>query len=349
MSIHLEFTPEIQKTLNHERYHYPEPRVQQRMEVLWLKSHGLPHHQIAQLSGVCENTLRHYFRRYEAEGIEGLKQVQWVGPVSALAGKAKTLEAHFQAHPPTSVKHAQHEIKQLTGVQRGRSQVRAFLRDTLGLRYRKVGMLPAKADPEVQAVFLAETLEPRLAEAQVGQRAVFFVDAAHFVLAPCLGYLWTLVRLFIRAPAGRQRFNVLGALNAITHELISVTNDTYITSTQVCELLAKLAALKLTLPITLVLDNAAYQRCTAVLETAARLGIELCFLPPYSPNLNLIERLWKFVRQESLASTYYAEFTAFKAAITTCLAQTHTKHKADLDSLLTLNFQQFKKAQFLAA
>ena len=88
-------------------------------------------------------------------------------------------------------------------------------------------MIPAKADPEAQTAYLEQEIEPRLAEAQAGKRAVFFVDAAHFVLAPFLGFLWSLTRVFVKAPAGRQRFNVLGALNAITHELVTVTNDTY--------------------------------------------------------------------------------------------------------------------------
>jgi len=174
-------------------------------------------------------------------------------------------------------------------------------------------MIPAKADPEVQAAYLKTEMEPRLAEAQAGQRAVFFVDAAHFVLAPFLGFLWSVIRLFIQAPCGRQRFNVLGALNAVSHELITVTNDSYITSVQVCQLLHQLAGLSLGVPITLFLDNAAYQRCTIVRQTATDLHIELCFLPTYSPNLNLIERLWKFVRKECLYSTYYADFPSFTA------------------------------------
>jgi transposase len=206
-------------------------------------------------------------------------------------------------------------------------------------------MIPAKADPEQQAAYLTQEIEPRLAEAQAGQRAVFFVDAAHFVLAPFLGFLWSLARVFIQAPAGRQRFNVLGALNAITHELITVTNDTYITAESVCELLRKLAALQLSVPITLFLDNARYQKCALVLTTAASLQIELCFLPAYSPNLNLIERLWKFVKKQSLYSKYYADFASFKTAIADCLSQTHTTHKEALDSLLTLRFQLFEKAQ----
>lgn len=210
-------------------------------------------------------------------------------------------------------------------------------------------MVPAKADPEVQAGYLTETLEPRLAEAQAGKRAVFFVDAAHFVLAPFLGFLWSLTRVFIKAPAGRQRFNVLGALNAISHELVTVTNDTYITAESLCALLHQLAALNLVVPITLFLDNARYQKCALVQTLAASLNIELCYLPAYSPNLNLIERVWKFVKKQSLYSKYYTDFAAFKTAIETCLREMPTTHKAALDSLLTLRFQRFEKAQFMPA
>jgi transposase len=189
-------------------------------------------------------------------------------------------------------------------------------------------------------------MEPRLAEAKTGTRAVFFVDAVHFVLAPFIGYLWSLTRIFIQAPAGRQRFNVLGAINAITQELVTVTNDTYITAESVCALLDKLHNLKLGVPITLFLDNARYQHCALVIEKAASLQIELCFLPAYSPNLNLIERLWKFVKKKCLYSQYYPNFAAFKTAINACLVQTSTTYQPELKSLLSLRFQLFEKTQF---
>ncbi len=137
---------------------------------------------------------------------------------------------------------------------------------------------------------------------------------------------------------------MLGALHAITHELITVTNDSYINATCVCELLEKIAALGLSTPITLVMDNARYQRCRLVLERAATLGIEILFLPAYSPNLNLIERLWKFVRKECLYATYYDHFELFKRAIEHCLSQTTGLHKVALSSLLTLEFQTFQSA-----
>ena len=121
-------------------------------------------------------------------------------------------------------------------------------------------MIPAEADPDEQAAYLKEEIEPRLAEAKAGNRSVFFVDAAHFVLAPFLGYLWSLSRIFIKAPSDRQRFNVLGAINAITHELVTVINKTYINAMSVCELLTKLSALNPGIPISLFLDNARYQK-----------------------------------------------------------------------------------------
>ena len=179
-------------------------------------------------------------------------------------------------------------------------------------------------------------------EAKEGKRTVFFVDAAHFVQIAYLGWLWCFQRVLVRAPSGRQRFNVLGALNAVTHQLITVTNDSYINSGSVGQLLEKIAALGLQTPITLVMDNARYQRCQYVLDMAANLNIEILFLPPYSPNLNLIERLWKFVRSECLNNHYYENFTLFKQAITGCLSQTTTRHQSALRSLLTLSFQSFE-------
>ena len=156
--------------------------------------------------------------------------------------------------------------------------------------------------------------------------------------------MWCFARVVVRAPSGRQRFNVLGALHAITYELITVTNDSYINAISVCELLEKIAALGLQTPITVVMDNARYQRCRLVLEKATQLGLELLFLPPYSPNLNLIERLWRFVRKECLYSHYYEHFTLFKQAITDCLAETTGRHHAALSRLLTLEFQTFESS-----
>jgi transposase len=279
----------------------------------------------------------------QKRGLAELKQLNFRRPTSELALHQATLEAAFQADLPRTINEAVDRIEQLTGIRRSPTQVRQFLKG-LGMKRLKVGQIPAKADPCQQQVFLDEELHPRLEEARRGERHVFFVDAAHFVLQPFLGFLWCFVRVFIQAPSGRQRFNVLAALHAVSLQVITVTNDSYINAESVVTLLRQLATTFSDLPITLVLDNARYQHCRLIIELAAELGIELLFLPPYSPNLNLIERLWKFIKKECLYSKYYATFADFKKAITDCLVDTQTKHKQTLASLLTLKFQTFENA-----
>ena len=334
----LEFSASDQAALQYQRYHHPHPMVQRKMEALWLKSHALPHHLIAKLTAVSENTLRSYFKDYQHGGIEQLKQLGYRGQASSLIPHRQSLEDHFAKQPPTTVNEAAAEIEQLTGIKRSPTQARTFLRQ-IGMRRRMTGILPSKADTQQQADFKDNLLEPRLIEAKVGTRAVFFVDASHFVFAAVMGMLWCFARVWIKAASGRKRFNVLGALNAVTHELITVTNDSYINAQSVCELLHKLVALNLGIPITLVLDNVRYQRCALVQDLAAALHIELLFLPAYSPNLNLIERYWKFVKKKVLYAKHYSSFEDYCAAITHRIAHSSTTDKAELDSLLTLNFQ----------
>jgi transposase len=200
-----------------------------------------------------------------------------------------------------------------------------------------------------QAEFRDTTLEPLLEEARAGQGHVFFVDAAHFVMGAFLCCVWCLARLFIRGGSGRKRYSVLGAWNAVTHELVSITTDATVSAETMCALLRKIAALGLQGPITLVLDNARYQHCALVMELAKSLNIHLQFLPSYSPNLNLIERLWKFIKKQVLYGKHYGTFADFCAAIDGCLAKIPTDHREKLNSLMTHNFQTFDPASFLAA
>lgn len=202
---------------------------------------------------------------------------------------------------------------------------------------------------ETQAKFLDNELKPKLDAAQAGKGHVLFVDAAHFVYGTFLCCLWSFVRIFVRAASGRQRFNVLGAWNAITNELVTVTNTTVVNTVTMCELLRKIAALGLAGPITLVLDNAKYQHNAAVKALAKQLAITLLYLPSYSPNLNLIERLWKFTKRRALYGRYHATFADFRAAIEKVLNELSTTHADQMKTLMTLKFQQFEDVSLMAA
>ena len=352
-SIH--FTAEDRQALAHDRYHHPDPRVQRKMEVLWLKSHGLDHDRIASLADVSRRTVQRYLNEYREGGLARLRCCHWHQPPSALAGHQTSLEEFFSQHPARSAKQARAVIEQQTGLRRSLSQVRHFLKNRLGLRWRQTGAIPVPPGQTIeehardQATFLREKLEPRLEQAREGQRQVYFVDAAHFVLAPFLGGLWCAARLFVKAASGRKRHNVLGALDAVTHRMIRVTNAGYINAESVCALLRSVAEAAVGRPITLVLDNARYQKCALVQALAESLGIELLYLPSYSPNLNLIERVWRFVRKESLNSTYYEDFGQFSAAIDECLEGLNTVHKEETRTLLTHKFQTFENVPLLAA
>ncbi len=213
--------------------------------------------------------------------------------------------------------------------------------------------LPPKKSVEehvaTQAEYLEQKLEPALAEARAGEAHLFFVDAAHFVMGSFLCCVWCLVRLVIRGASGRKRYSVLGAWNAATNALVSVTTDATVNSDTMCALLGKIAALGLKGPVRLVLDNARYQHCVLVMDLAKSLKIELLFLPSYSPNLNLIERLWRFVKKKALYARHYDTFEAFRGAIDGCLTKIETEHAEELKSLMTHKFQTFRDVSILAA
>ena len=150
--IQIDFSESDQTALNEGRYRHAHPRVRQRMEVLWLKSQGLAHGDIERLAQVSSTTVTRYLKRYQHGGIAALEQLDFRRPSSRLEPFRESLKKHFEGHPPTRISQAMVEIQRLTGVELQREAVRMFLHD-LGLSVRKVGMIPAKADPAAQDAF----------------------------------------------------------------------------------------------------------------------------------------------------------------------------------------------------
>jgi len=174
--------------------------------MLLLKHQNISHYKIAAVSDVCENTVRACFEGYQQakhvdDKMTWLKTLNFYQPESRLKPFESIVNDYFETTPPSTISQACFDIEKLTGVCLKNTQMRAYLR-SIHVTYRKVGAIPAKADIDAQKTFHDEILQPRLDEAKAGQRAVYFVDAAHFVLGAFLGCLWSFTRLFVRTPSG---------------------------------------------------------------------------------------------------------------------------------------------------
>jgi len=194
-----------------------------------------------------------------------------------------------------------------------------------------------------QRNFYESILKPLMHRAKRKNSAhvLFFMDASHFVHGcDYLGGVYSKVRRFVRTFSGRQRYNVLGAINFVTRKVHTVTNTTYITATEICQMLTSLASEYAGKKIHVVLDNARYQKCEVVTTLAHDLKINLVYLPPYSPNLNLIERLWKFTKGK-LRVKYYSDFATFKDTIDSIIDNTEKVFKEQISSLIAEKVQLF--------
>lgn len=313
-------------------------KFRRKLMALKMRATGVPVKMVAESLSVTERTISSYITEFRKGGLVATMEDRAYCPDSCMEPYLEELEAEFRREPVGNAKQARIRILKLTGITMSPSQTRRIMAK-LGMRYRKAGQIPGKADGAVQLEFLDEQLRPKLDEAATGKRKVFFVDASHFVMGAVAGMLWSFSRVFVRGASGRKRYNVLGALDSQTREVITVSNDSYITAPTVCELFTKLRESHPTVPITLVLDNARYQKCKLVFQKAETLNIELLYLPPYSPNLNIIERLWKHVKQSCLKNTYFEDFASFREAIDDEIQQVNTTLREELATLFSMNFQ----------
>jgi transposase len=234
--IRIEFSDDDVKTLCHERLRHPHFRVRRRMEVLYLKSQGVPHKTIGERVNITKPTLTKYWRLYQTGGAAKLKELNCYRRQSALAPYEKFITDSFRERPPHTLSEASHRIAAMTGVERSPAQVRQVLKQ-FDRKRRKTGTIPGPALTEerlaAQEAFHDGPLTERLTEAKAGKRQVFFVDAAHFVHGAFLGMVWCLVRVWLPTPSGRKRLSVLAALNALTHQLVTVTTEGSVTAVTV--------------------------------------------------------------------------------------------------------------------
>lgn len=330
-------------TLKYEMYHYPDTLVQKRIHCIYLKSidQQLSCEKIGLYVGLSRQKVSNFIQLYNQSGIKSLKFNNYGTNKSELENHSETLLSNLENKPVHQLSQAKERIESLTGIKRSLSAIESFFKRS-DFKYQKIGHIPSKADVQKQETYLEEILKPAIEKAKNGEIYLLFLDAAHFVMGVFLCNMWSKIRLFIKSSAGRKRLNVIGVVDAITKKIFFQTNITSVNAQVMAAFLHYLKSQMPDKPISIVLDNARYQHCNFIKELAQQLDITLLFLPPYSPNFNLIERLWKFTKKKALYGKYYEKFDEFQEAITGCMNQANDKYDTELKSLMTLNFQTFK-------
>lgn len=154
------FSEAVVEAVARERYQHPDPRVQERLEILWLKSKNETHERIGELANVSRSTVQRTLRIYAAKGLDGVRTFGWKGQPSALTPHQHTIEADFRERPPHTAHEATRRIEELTGVKRQASRVRKFMKETLGMKCLKVAPVPVppkktvEEHAQTQAAFL---------------------------------------------------------------------------------------------------------------------------------------------------------------------------------------------------
>ena len=150
--LNISISKEDQEKAKINRFVHPDVHVQRRLHVLYCKSLGYSHKEIALLSGLSYTTIETVLKLYQEKGYDEVCNITYFSPHSELEIHRVTIEEYFRKKPPASISEACKIVKQLTGVERGKTQVRHFLVQ-LGMRPRKSGSLPGKADPQAQESF----------------------------------------------------------------------------------------------------------------------------------------------------------------------------------------------------
>ena len=287
--------------------------------------------------GIDDNTVRRYVKGYRERGLKRYMQDGYIPYCGKLSEEQEQqLAVHLDEFLYPDAWAICAYVKDTFGVEYTVSGMTDLLH-RLGYVYKKSRAVPAKAEEAAQLAFLEEQLPPILAEAERGEAVVYYADGCHPThnTKTSRGWIRKGQDFEVDCKSGRKRVNINAAINALQpeHELADTINAQ---STQrLCRRLLKKHAGK---KIYLICDNAGYNRNTMLSAWTAKQRIELVYLPTYSPNLNLIERLWHFMRLKIINSTYYPRHPDFRAAIDTFL-QSAKKYKTELRSLLTLNFR----------
>lgn len=317
-----------------------DKRFADRIKAVLMLHFGFTFAQIKLALLLDEVTVRRYVKQFKTKGIDGLLEFHYAGGKSKLTiVQQNTLEIYLVSHTLTTAKEVSSYIRATYGKTYSLIGITKLLH-RMGFTYKKPKALPGNASPALQEAFLKTYSELRGALGRNDQ--IYFSDATHPTHNTKPSYGWIKKGkkndIYIKSNTGRKRLNVLGALNIGNKQAIVIEEET-INAQAIIKLLEAVKEKQTHGKVFIVLDNAKYHHAKIVrnwLLHHAR--FRLIFLPPYSPNLNLIERLWRFFHQKVTNNRYFPTFQEFKEVTMTFFQNLH-QYKQELETLLTENFQ----------
>lgn len=315
-------------------------RRYQAITILLMLDAGIGFEQVAAAFGIHDSTVRRYLKRFEADrSIENYLSVLYKGSTRTITEEqcSELVEA-LKTQTFRTAAEVRSFISRRFGIRYSLRHTRRLLKE-LGFVRKKTCSLPAEADPEKQREFLSKTLEPLLERTREAGEPLYFCDATHPEYNTRPGYAWIPrgQRRVVKTVAGKRRVNLNGACNAHSPCDIIVIESDRINTESTIELFKRLQKRHPSGTIHVVCDNASYYHSKRLQEWLSTSRIKVTPLPKCSPNLNLIERLWKFMHEEVLDLHYYDSIDDFRSAIKQFFKYTGD-HAAKLKSLLAPNF-----------
>jgi transposase len=329
-------TAEQRAELLHELRVERHAKYSDRIKTILLLDDGEMYSDIARFLFLDEGTIRNYRKRYVEGGILGLVSDMHSGRRCQLSPtELQCLSNKLNETIFLEAKEVAAYIKERFEIEYSISGVTTLLH-SMGFVYKKAKAVPGKANKNEQELFIKKYL--RLRAKSEGK--IYFADSVHPRHNSIISYGWIKKGEDFEVPSntGRYHLNINGAIDIESMEIVTRTCE-WVDADSICELLRALRAKNLSGEmIYLVMDNARYNRSWKVKELACDLGIELVYLPPYSPNLNPIERVWKFFKKKVLYNRYYESKAEFEEV---CLKffKYIRKYKEELSSLVTDNFE----------
>lgn len=315
-------------------------RYADRIKAVLMLNMGLPAAKVAEYLLIDEKTVGNYRRLFEEDGLDGLCVDEYVGKASKLDGaQLDELEEELRSKIYLTTAAIVSFAEARFGIRYTISGITKILH-RIGFSYKKPQAVPGKANAQAQEEFLSNLA--KLRRKKKAENPIYYVDGTHpqHNSHPTYGWLPKGEETPLKTNTGRQRVTLNGALNAETLSII-VREDETLNAENTIAFFKKIeSANPLADTIYIILDNAGYYKGHQLQDYIANSKIKLLYLPPYAPNLNLIERVWKFFKKKVLANTYYESFTEFRIA---CIQFFYKRHwrslKPELESLLTSNFQ----------